>query len=101
MSELSFRDFQKFIHLHYQKYDSERGVGRTFMWLMEEIGELASALQNIHNHPEDEQVRRNVEEEFADVLGWLSTLANMHHIDLEQALRSKYLDKKSLTGHKP
>ncbi|MGM9999408.1 MAG: MazG nucleotide pyrophosphohydrolase domain-containing protein [Candidatus Bruticola sp.] len=101
MNDLSFREFQEFIRNHYQKHDSERGVGGTFLWFMEEVGELASALQNNTNPKADEKMRQNLEEEFADVLGWLSTLANMHNIDLEQALRRKYLDNKSLTGHKP
>ena len=32
-----------------------------------------------------------LEEEFADVVGWLSTLANMNGIDLETAVRNKYV----------
>ncbi len=52
------------------------------MWLMEEIGELATALQR----------GEGMAEEFADVLGWLTTLANQNGVDLEQALRGKYLE---------
>ncbi|MCR4783924.1 MAG: nucleotide pyrophosphohydrolase [bacterium] len=100
--ELSFKEFQTFIRKHYQKYDAERGVGGTFLWFMEEVGELASALQNCQSpkHQATEAEKRNLEEEFADVLGWLSTLANMNDVDLEAAVRRKYLDSKDLSSHK-
>lgn len=104
--ELSFRQFQQFIRQHYHKYDSARGTGDTFLWLMEEVGELASALQHIReagnqNDPKKlAQLKQNLQEEFADVLGWLSTLANMHDVDLETALHQKYLDKNNPGPHK-
>ena len=52
------------------------------MWFAEEVGELTRALRR------DNQ--QNLEEEFADVLAWLSTLASMHGVDLEAAARRKY-----------
>lgn len=63
--------------------DAQRGIDGTFMWLMEEIGELASALRTNND-------RKNLEEEFADVLAWLTTIANIADVDLSQALRDKY-----------
>ena len=33
----------------------------------------------------------NLREEFADVLAWLTTLANISGVDLEQAVREKYM----------
>jgi NTP pyrophosphatase (non-canonical NTP hydrolase) len=33
----------------------------------------------------------NLREEFADVLAWLTTLANISGVDLEEAIREKYL----------
>lgn len=53
------------------------------MWLMEEIGELASALRANND-------RDNLEEEFADVIAWLTTIANVAGVDLAQALSKKY-----------
>ena len=100
MSNLTFKEFQEFIREHYYQYDSQRGTAGTFMWLMEEIGELASALQKCalkEPSPDEEQ---HLNEEFADVLGWLSTLANMHNVDLEEAVRFKYLNNQDLHGHK-
>ena len=47
------------------------------MWFIEEVGELATALAS--------EKSENIEEEFADVLAWLCTLANISDIDLEKA----------------
>jgi len=66
----------------YFKKDAARGVDGTFMWLMEEIGELAAALR--------EGDRENTIEEFADVLAWLTTIANVVDIDLTEAIQKKY-----------
>jgi len=63
--------------------DSRRGVEGTFMWFLEEVGELATALRG----------RRDADTlalEFADVLAWLATLANIAGVDLEDAFARKY-----------
>lgn len=89
---LSLAEFQAFIREHYHERDAARGTAATFMWLVEEIGELATALQRGAG-PE-------LAEEFADVLGWLATLANMHGVDLEEAVRRKYLTGDRPSAHK-
>lgn len=66
----------------YFEKDVARGIDGTFMWLMEEIGELAAALRGTD--------RENLAEEFADVIAWLATIANVAEIDLNKALISKY-----------
>lgn len=66
----------------YLEKDQQRGIDGTFMWLMEEIGELASALRN--GTPEE------LQGEFADVLAWITTIANVAQIDLNEALLKKY-----------
>lgn len=66
----------------YHEKDAARGVEGTFMWLMEEVGELASALRG--------DDRENLAEEFADVIAWLTTIANVAEIDLNAALVAKY-----------
>lgn len=88
---LTFSEFQGFIRDHYHERDSQRGTAGNFMWLIEEIGELASALQSGEG---------DLEEEFADVLGWLATLANMHGVDLERAVRGKYFREGGPSVHK-
>jgi len=81
-ADVSLRDFQKLIHQMYFDKDVERGIDGTFMWLMEEVGELATALRSGNR---EEQAL-----EFADVIAWLTTIANVAGIDLAQALQTKY-----------
>lgn len=66
----------------YFEKDAARGIDGTFMWLMEEVGELASALRG--------DDRDNLREEFADVIAWLTTIANVAEVDLDMALKEKY-----------
>lgn len=85
---MEIRDFQALIRERYFATDSARGPAKTFLWFSEEVGELAHALGRLEKGQPD---RANLEEEFADVLAWLTTLANISGVDLEQAIRSKYL----------
>ena len=87
-SPLTFAAFQKLIHDRYYPTDSARGTPRTFMWLIEEMGELATALQNnLPGKTPTPEEQANLEEEFADVIAWLTTIANIHGVDFEKALR--------------
>lgn len=81
---MTLREFQSLIREMYHDKDAARGVEGTFMWLIEEVGELASALRG---GTADEQAL-----EFADVLAWLATIANVAGIDLEDAIARKYGD---------
>ncbi len=81
--DISLRDFQQLIRTMYFEKDAERGISGTFMWLMQEIGELATALRTGND-------RDNLEEEFADVVAWLTTIANVAEIDLSAAIAKKY-----------
>lgn len=80
--DVSFQEFQQLIRTMYYEKDVSRGVEATFLWLMEEVGELASALRN--------DDRQNLAEEFADVFAWLVTIANVSGIDLADAISKKY-----------
>jgi len=72
-------EFQELIERTYYARDSARGLGGTFMWFVEEVGELATSLR--------ENDRANVEGEFADVLAWLCTLASLAGVRMEDAVR--------------
>ncbi len=97
---LTVRDFQALIRDRYFPTDSARGTPGTFMWLSEEVGELATALQdNASGKEPTAEQRENLVEEFADVLAWLMTLANINDVDMEQAL-SKYTDESQVEGVK-
>jgi NTP pyrophosphatase (non-canonical NTP hydrolase) len=82
INDISLRALQNLIHEMYFEKDAERGVAGTFMWLMEEVGELAAALRN--GTPEE------IRNEFADVIAWLVTIANIVDCDLTVALAKKY-----------
>src|SRR4051794_14154645 len=79
---IAISDFQALIRRMYLEKDRARGVDGTFMWLMEEVGELAAALRE--GTPEEQAA------EFADVLAWLTTIANVVDIDLAAAVQKKY-----------
>jgi NTP pyrophosphatase (non-canonical NTP hydrolase) len=91
-AELTFTGFQKHIAERYEKVDRARGTPKTFLWFMEEIGELATALNGTD--------RENLEEEFADVIAWLCTLANINDVDLASAIKKKYLGDQPPVGTK-
>ncbi len=96
---LTVEGFQKHIRERYYATDSARGTSATFLWFIEEVGELATALQRA-SAADGQGDRQNLEEEFADVLAWLCTLANINDVDLDRAVRKKYLDGEGPAGHK-
>ena len=79
---LTLGQLQQRIREQFGAKDARRGVEGTFMWFMEEVGELAAALRGGDPH---EQAG-----EFADVLAWLATLANIAGVDLDEAMARKY-----------
>ncbi len=81
-SPITLAEFQRLIRDMYLPRDVDRGVDGTFMWLIEEVGELAAALR------EGSHEQRAAE--FADVLAWLTTIANVVGVDLTEAVRAKY-----------
>ena len=83
-------EFQGFIKAKYYATDSARGAPTTFLWFVEEVGELATAIAKGE--------AENLTEEFADVLAWLCTLANLCEVDLEGAVQ-KYT-RGQIQGHK-
>lgn len=100
---LLLADFQRVIHERYHDADAARGTPATFMWFVEEIGELATTLHKVAGeapHTSGGSTRADLEGEFADVLAWLCTLANINGIDLEAAVRRKYLGQTPPQGHK-
>ena len=74
---MELSEFQATIRTTYGDRDAARGLARTHAWFVEECGELARALFR-----EDAQRQQ---EEFADVLAWLTTLADLAGIDLAEA----------------
>lgn len=78
---MTLTELQALIERMYSAKDRARGPAGTFLWLAEEVGELASAIAHGEKTPHAELAA-----EFADVLAWLATLANVVGVDLEAAM---------------
>jgi NTP pyrophosphatase (non-canonical NTP hydrolase) len=70
-------EFQGLIDATFGERDRARGVPSSVAWLAEEVGELAQA---VRKGSHDQQVH-----EFADVLAWLTSLANQLGVNLNEA----------------
>ncbi len=75
---MDLSELQALIDRMYSDKDRARGSAATYLWFMEEVGELAAALR--------EGSAEQKAEEFADVLAWLVTLANVEGVDLNRAM---------------
>lgn len=71
--------------------DSKRGAEGTYEWLVDEVNELGAAMK--------EDNIKALKDEFADVLAWLASLANVLEINLEKTTLTKY-DGKCPKCHK-
>ncbi|KAA3606820.1 MAG: nucleotide pyrophosphohydrolase [Planctomycetota bacterium] len=80
---MGLAEFQKKIESIYFDKDQKRGLEGTFMWFLEEVGELTRDLRR------GEDLSK-LEEEFADVLAWLCSLASIKGVDMEKAVHRKY-----------
>jgi NTP pyrophosphatase (non-canonical NTP hydrolase) len=90
---MHIHEFQEMMRRLYFHRDSERGVKGTFDWLVDEVEELREALEKGE--------KTETEREFADVIAWLASLANITDIDLEKAALDKYLGKCPKCLHAP
>ncbi len=79
---MEIKEFQYWIRKIYQERDMKRGADKTFLWFLEEVGELTRA----YRRGEDQNLGR----EMADVIAWLASVANLLGIDLEEELLKKY-----------
>lgn len=82
---MHIREFQEMMKQLYLHRDSERGVQGTYEWLVDEVEELKEALE--------EEDMEATGKEFADVIAWLASLANITGIDLETEAVKKYNGK--------
>jgi NTP pyrophosphatase (non-canonical NTP hydrolase) len=82
---MQIREFQEMMKTLYFPRDTQRGVKGNYDWLVDEVQELGEALQGTD--------REATEKEFADVIAWLASLANVVGIDLEKAALNKYPHK--------
>ena len=82
---MQISEFQEMMkHLYFER-DFNRVVDGTFTWLVDEVAELGEELKGTF--------KKATEKEFADVIAWLASLANVVGIDLERAALDKYNNK--------
>ncbi len=102
---MKISEFKDLISDLYLDRDTERGINKTFLWFVEEIGELSEALRHYLAGKVSSDLNlknlNHIGEEIADVIAWLSSLANLLEIDLEKALVEKYPNKCIKCGSKP
>jgi NTP pyrophosphatase (non-canonical NTP hydrolase) len=90
---MHIREFQEMMRQLYFQRDSARGIEKTLNWLADEVEELREALEKGN--------KEETEEEFADVIAWLASLANIAGVDLENAALEKYPHKCPKCLHAP
>ena len=90
---MEVRTFQDLIRDIYFQRDQRRGGDKTFLWFLEEVGELTRA----YRRGEAEKIGA----EMADVVAWLVSVANLLSIDLESELKEKYPQKCPLCSSTP
>ena len=78
---MEIREFQQLIRQIYLDRDQRRGADQTFLWLLEEVGELTRAYR---------RKEASAGSEMADVLAWMVSVANLLGIDLESEVLKKY-----------
>ncbi len=94
---MEIAEFQQLIRERYYATDSARGPAATFLWFAEEFGELAEA---IARQQRGDGGQEELAEEFADMIAWLATLANITGVDLTEAVRKKYVEDGGPRGTK-
>ncbi len=94
---MTLHELQQLIRAKYFATDNARGAPGTYLWFVEEVGELAHAIANRERGKLDQA---NLEEEFADVIAWLATLANICEVDLTKAIADKYIKDGGPEGFK-
>jgi NTP pyrophosphatase (non-canonical NTP hydrolase) len=82
---MHINEFQQMMKKLYFHRDSKRGTKGTYDWLVDEVKELGEALKGTD--------KEATEKEFADVIAWLASLANIMDINLETATLNKYPHK--------
>ncbi|MDI6755061.1 MAG: MazG nucleotide pyrophosphohydrolase domain-containing protein [Thermodesulfobacteriota bacterium] len=79
---MEIKEFQNLIRELYIARDAKRGADKTFLWFLEEVGELTRAYRRGE--------KENLGKEMADVFAWLASMANLLSVDLESEVLKKY-----------
>jgi len=79
----SLKDFQEIFKKRFGEIDRKSGELFLLAVLMEEVGELAESLRR----------GEGFEDELADVLFMVISIANLKEVDLEETLKRKYIER--------
>lgn len=90
---LNIKYAQEIIFKNYFKKDSKRGFEKTFLWFLEEVGELIQSIRK--------KDIKDIKEEIADVFAWLLSICNLLNINLEQIFKEKYIPYCPKCGKSP
>ena len=77
---------QKLMSDIYKEKDDTRGLEKTMLWFISEVGELAELV--VKDNVPDKQ--NKIKSELADCFAWLLSVSNLLELDLEQSLLDKY-----------
>ena len=92
---------QKLMKDLYLQKDQQRGLEKTLLWLVSEIGEVSDLVAKNGNYKHDENIKQELKLEIADCQAWLYSVANLLEIDVEQAFFEKYPHKCPRCGNNP
>ncbi|MBN1808554.1 MAG: nucleotide pyrophosphohydrolase [Planctomycetes bacterium] len=75
---MTISELQLKIDLTFGERDRSRGLEKSFLWFVEEVGELAEAIR----HGDKDAINH----ETGDVLAWLLSVANVAGLDVEESV---------------
>ncbi len=86
-------ELQKLMSDLYLQKDQKRGLEKTVLWLVSEVGELSEIIAKNGDLSNNSDLKSELSFELADCFAWLYSIANLLHIDAEDAFLQKYPNK--------
>ena len=90
--DCSLRGIQEAMRRAFLARDRARGLHATLVWLVEELGELAEAVNRGDTALAGEEI--------ADVIAWTLSVANLLGVDACEAVKAKYGRELRAAGNK-
>ena len=86
---MKLSEIQELMRQIYLERDKLRGLDKTMLWLVSEIGELADLIAK-NSNLDTSKIKEKLSNELADCFAWLLSIANLLEIDVKQAITDKY-----------
>ena len=84
------KNLQKLMADIYLEKDMHRGLEKTVLWLVSEIGEVSEIIAKNRDIYDNPTTKQELKLELADSLAWLLSVANLVGINIEEAFYEKY-----------